>query len=132
METGEKIGSRVVSGSNSAIPACDLERDIRKFAARLNQAYASSIAQDAHTFKEKAMRLLRRERPPNEAVTRATKLRAQAQPWLAIYRQCIPDFGELSPGDRAVAMSRLRTAVRGRRHRRKQKPSKFVPEKIPA
>lgn len=114
-----------------------LEGRVRKFAACLRCDFAEAIARDPAAFKKQVVRLIRRELPPgpgrplSEAVTCATEMRAQAHPWSAIYRQCIPGLGELGPGDRALAMSRLRTAVRGRRHRRKQKPSELVPEKIP-
>lgn len=115
-----------------------LTQTIRSFVACLKRDHADQIASDPGAFKKQVVRLIRRELPPgpgrplSEAVTRATEMRGQAHPWSAIYRQCIPGLGELGPGDRSLAMSRLRTAVRGRRHRRKQKPSELVPEKISA
>lgn len=122
---------------NRPVGNLNLERRVRKFAACLKCDFAEAVACDPAAFKKQVVRLLRRELPPgpgrplSEAVTRATEMRTQVQPWSSIYRQCIPGLGELGPGDRSLAMLRLRTAVRARRHGRKQKkPCQLVPEKI--
>ncbi len=80
-----------------------LEGRVRKFAACLRCDFAEEIARDPGAFKKQVVRLLRHELPPargrplSEPVTCATEMRAKAQPWLAIYRQCIPGYGGLAP-----------------------------------
>jgi hypothetical protein len=143
MEYSRRVGQEPLSRSDDQSPKLhvstilpELEMALRRFATRLRRDYAAEIARDARGFKKDVVRLLRRElppgpgRPPDEAVTRATNMRAKDQPWATIYCQCIPGYGSLNPGDRQLAASRLRTAVRSRRNRREQNPAGLFPQKI--
>ena len=103
--------------------AKSLDTFAHNFARRLRQEFPEAIANSPRDFKKQVIRLIRRELPPrpgrplDEAVTRATEMRAKGQPWSTIYCQCIPGYDSLDPGDRQLTASRLRTAMRTRRYR---------------
>jgi hypothetical protein len=116
-----------------------LEETIRRFGVCLKRDYGDQLARDPRAFKKRVVRFIRLALPPgpgrplNDAVTRAIELRAQNTPWLVVYRACIQNFTVLGEGSRQLAMSRLRSAVRARRHLQKgTKPgSKFQRQEIP-
>ena len=116
-----------------------LEGRVRKFAACLRCDFAEAIARDPSAFKKRVVRFIRlalpprRGRPPLEVVTRASNLRSQKKPWLEVYRACIEGFANLEPGNRQLATSALRSAVRARRNsreRREKSATEFLPPKF--
>lgn len=102
-----------------------LSRQVRDFTDSLRHDYADAIASDPRLFKHRVLRMVRLGLPPGpgrpskKMVTRAAELRAQNRPWLEVYRECIPGLPGLGEGFRQLAMTRLRSAVRSRRKRRK-------------
>ena len=113
-----------------------LTRRIRDFTDLLRRDYAREIARDVPGFKRNVVRMVRLGLPPGPGrpadgmVTLAVRLRARGVPWMRVYWECIPGFAELGDGIRQLAMTRLRTAVRSRRIRHKQKPVELLPQKI--
>ena len=103
MGVSEGIHSDAIGTREATVLAAGAEKDTCRFAARLKRDYAADIARDARGFKERVVRLLRRELPPkpgrpfDETVTRATEMRAKGQSWSTIYCQCIPGYGGLDP-----------------------------------
>lgn len=108
----------------------DLEEVVRKFALQLCTQFRDEIEREPRVFKTRAVRLLKSGLPPSpgrpcvESVTRAAKMREQGKPWREIYKACIPDLPQRDSDGRAVAQSRLRSAVRSRRNARQRSNSR--------
>ncbi len=107
-----------------------LAQRVREFTDALRRDYGREIHRNPRAFKHQVVRLVRLGlppgpgRPPDEAITRAIQLRERGTPWLEVYRKCIPNFADLGDGDRQLAMTRFRSAVRSRTHQRKPRKSR--------
>ncbi len=105
----------------------NLEREVKRFAARLRRRYAEQIQRDPRGFKKRVCSLSRRYLPPyagrpmEETINRAAELRRQDRGWKEIYPLVIPDHSQLEPAVRRQAESNLRAAVRSRRNARRQR-----------
>jgi hypothetical protein len=100
-----------------------LQQIVQDFAARLKHDFASEIERDPRGFKRRVIRTLNSELPPRPGrpciavVSRAVEMRARGQSWQQVYAVCLASDQERS--FRQLAQSRLRSAVRARRKRKK-------------
>jgi hypothetical protein len=104
-----------------------IQREAKRFTARLKRRYAAEIATDTKGFKKCVVSLIKRGLPPfagrpNEAsITRADELLTQGLPWKLIYPQCIPCHATLLPAERRNAENNLRSSRRARRNKARQR-----------
>ena len=127
---------------SEAIPAgrhTDLDRTVRRFAAKLRSAYAEEIGHAPRKFKKRVVTLLRRNLPPfagrpsETSITVAMKLLQEGSAWGEIYPQVIAGHSSMEPAVRRQAESNLRAAVRSRRNarRRRKHQQRLSPEAKP-
>lgn len=114
-------------GLAAPVGAASVEREVRRFTARLKHHFGAEIERDPAAFKRRALHALRIHLPPGpgrpclQPVTRAIEMRAQRKPWSEIYPACIPDFASLERASRRVAQWTLRNAARARRNATKRR-----------
>ena len=100
-----------------------VEQIVQDFDERLKHDFATEIESDTLGFNRRVIRALNSELPPRPGrpciavVSRAVEMRARGQSWQQIYAVCLASDEE--PSFRQLAQSRLRSAVRARRKRKK-------------
>ncbi len=104
-----------------------LEREVKRFTARLLREHAEEVKRDAKGFKNRACGLFKRclppfaGRPTEDSITRAGELRKQDRQWKEIYPVVILNHATLDPPIRRQAESNLRSALRSRRNARRRR-----------
>ena len=110
--------------TGSQVVISDLRRTVENFSQRLRREFHQDIERDAREFKQRTLRLLRlnlppqRGRPSSHPVTRAYRLRARKKSWAEVYRACLPLYAG------ARERFNLRVAVRMRRLRLRKRVRK--------
>jgi hypothetical protein len=104
-----------------------LEREVKRFAARLLREHAEEVECDAKGFKNRACGLLKHylppfaDRPTEDSITTAAELRKQSRQWKEIYPVVVLNHATLDPPVRRQAESNLRSALRSRRNARRRR-----------
>ena len=112
-----------MAGRSSRAPAAVLTearafaRSVRERFGRLDPPAADQLGR---LVRSSVVVPRRRGRKPTQKVLRAAELRRHRVPWLAVYREVIPDFAKLTPDQRFYESHKLRDAV-GQHNRRRRK-----------